>query len=223
LVTRHFVQGDIHDFAWMAVNNFEPPLTGSIDVPGGQHVVVKVFYPRDYKASAAPALQATIDSIKWFSNTLGPYPYKTSTCILPPFNALEAGGMEYQTLFTSIGFSDVTPNTLNAVALDFVTIHEIGHGFFYGLLASNEFEEPLLDEGLNEYWDMRMLRARGQDAYLTTPFWKKLGISPSTPGFVFQRMTGALNPHPSDPIGQNSWDRLSSESYHQGHSRTATS
>lgn len=222
MVTHHFVQGDIHDFAWMAVDNFEPPLEGAVDVPGGQHVVVKVFYPKDYAASARPALQATIDSIKYFSETLGPYPYQTSTCIIPPYNAGEAGGMEYQTIFTSDGFSTVEPNTLFAAALDFVTIHEFGHGFFYGLLASNEFEEPLLDEGLNEYWDMRMMRGRGEDVHVTTPFWKRLGIDPTMTGFQFERVGGALDPHPADPIGQNAWDRLSSESYGQVYSRTAT-
>jgi hypothetical protein len=222
LVTRRFVQGDIHDFAWMATSNFAPPLEGSVDVLGGQHVTVRVFYPPEYRASAAPTLRATIDSIKWFSQTLGPYPYRTSTCIIPPYNASEAGGMEYQTIFTSIGSRTVEPNTTMAGLIDFVTIHEFGHGYFYGLLASNEFEEPLLDEGLNEYWDMRMMRARGQNLYLTTPFLKKLGISPSTSWFVTQRLSGALDPHPADPIGENAWNRLSTSSYGQVYSRTAT-
>lgn len=222
LTTHHFVQGDIHDFAWMAVDDFAPPLTGETEVPGGGHVAVKVFYPAEYVEAAKEALKATIDSIQWFSKTLGPYPYQTSTCIIPPFNAGEAGGMEYQTIFTSFSAPSVAPNTLSEAMIDFVTIHEFGHGFFYGLLASNEFEEPLLDEGLNEYWDMRMIRDRGQRVHVTTPFWKRLGIDPTMTGFEFERAGGALDPHPADPIGQNSWDRLSSESYGQVYSRTAT-
>ena len=35
--------------------------------------------------------------------------------------------------------------------LEIVTIHEFGHQYFYGMLASNEFEEAWLDEGVNEY------------------------------------------------------------------------
>lgn len=221
-VTHHFVQGDIHDFAWMAADNFAPPLEGAYDGLGSPHVKAKVFYPPEYKASAAPALKATIDSIKWFSDTLGPYPYRTSTCIIPPYNAAEAGGMEYQTIFTAEGYRTAEPNTLVGALLDFVTIHEFGHGYFYGLLASNEFEEPLLDEGLNEYWDVRMLRARGQDIHLTSPFLKKLGVDPVMTVFSFERAGGALDPHPGDPIGQNAWDRLSSETYGQVYSRTAT-
>jgi peptidase M1-like protein len=223
LVMHRFVQGDIHDFAWMAVDNFAPPLEGTYSGPGSPEVKVKVFYPREYAASAAPALQATLDSLRYFSETLGPYPYPTSTCIIPPFNAAEAGGMEYQTLFTAMGFSKLEPDTLNSAMLDFVTIHEFGHGYFYGLLASNEFEEPLLDEGLNEYWDQRMLRQRGQSYHLTTSLLRRLGIDPSVSGFELERAGGAvLDQRPADPIGENAWDRLSTTSYGQVYSRTAT-
>jgi hypothetical protein len=220
--THRFVANDVHDFAWMTVDNFAPPLDGAIDVPGGGHTIVKVFYPPEYAASAKPALKATIDSIRYFSQTLGPYPYKTSTCIIPPFNGDEAGGMEYQTIFTADGYRDVQPQTLSQVALDFVTIHEFGHGYFYGLLASNEFEEPLLDEGLNEYWDNRMLRARHEDAKLTTPLWKALGFEVTLPGFVAEHGRGLVDPQLPDAIGQNAWDRISRFSYGTVYSLTAT-
>jgi hypothetical protein len=220
-ITRRFVQGDIHDFAWMAADSFAPPLEAAYDGAGSPRVEVKLFYPSEYKASAEPAMKATLDSIKWFSDTLGPYPYRTSTCIIPPFNAEEAGGMEYQTLFTSDGFATVEPATFAAGVLDFVTIHEFGHGYFYGLLASNEFEEPMLDEGLNEYWDLRMMRARGEDIHFTTPLLKRLGVDPTFGGFEFQRARVPFTPRPPDPIGQNSWDRLSSQSYGTVYSRTA--
>jgi hypothetical protein len=34
-----------------------------------------------------------------------------------------------------------------------VTIHEFGHNYFQGMIASNEFEESWLDEGINSYYD----------------------------------------------------------------------
>jgi hypothetical protein len=223
LVTHHFVQGDVHDFAWMAADDFAPPLQGSYDGPGSPHVTVKVFYPPQREASAAPSLRATVDSIRYFSETLGPYPYKTSTCVIPPYNADEAGGMEYQTFFTGEGASTIEPNTLASDFLvDFVVIHEFGHGYFYGLLASNEFEEPLLDEGLNDYWDSRMLRARNQSMHLTTRLTQKLGISPTLSSFELQRGATTHDERGIDPIGVNAWDRLSSRSYGQIYSRTAT-
>jgi hypothetical protein len=222
LVTRRFAQGDVHDFAWMAASDFAPPLEGIYEGPGSPKVKVKVFYPPEFVASAAPALAATIDSLRWFSQALGPYPYRTSTCIIPPFNAGGAGGMEYQTLFTSDGTSVVDPGTLAASLLDLTTIHELGHGYFYGILATNEFEEPFLDEGLDDYWDIRMLDARMQVVHMGTPFWKRLGIDPTAGGFVLEREEGALDPHPADALGQNSWDRHSTQSYREVYHRTST-
>jgi hypothetical protein len=129
--------------------------------------------------------------------------------------------MEYPTFFTSEGFKEGEPDPMHQMVSDFVNIHEFGHGYFYGILASNEFEEPMLDEGLNEYWDNRMLRERKQDLVLATPFTKSLGITPHISGFAFERLGSTLY-HPADPLAQNSWDRLSSSSYGTVYSRTTT-
>lgn len=218
--TYHFIQGDVHDFAWVAAKGYKT-LDGTYEGPGSPKVAVRVIYPPEYKASAAPTLKSSIDAIAYFSKTLGPYPYETLTAVIPPYNASEAGGMEYPTFFTSEGYKEVEPGTMNQMLSDFVNIHEFGHGYFYGILASNEFEEPMLDEGLNEYWDNRMLRERKQDLILATPFTKWLGITPHITGFAFERLSANLY-HPADPLAQNSWDRLSSSTYATVYSRTAT-
>jgi len=221
MLTHRFVQADVHDFAWTADKRYAKPLEGVYEGPGSPKVKVRVLYPPEYEASAQPALKATIDSLRYFSRTLGPYPYRTVTVVIPPFNATEAGGMEYPTFFTASGYDRVEPGTINEYALDFVTIHEFGHGYFYGLLGSNEFEEPMLDEGLNEYWDHRMLRERKQPISVSTPLLKKLGIAPALDGFAMERM-GAMLKNPADGLGANAWDRISSRSYNSVYSRTAT-
>ena len=220
LATHRFVQGDVHDFAWTADNRSARPLDGVYRGAGSPTVKVRELYPPEYAASAAPTLKATIDSLKYFSDTLGPYPYGTVTVVIPPLNAEEAGGMEYPTFFTAEGYASVKPNTLTSYMLDFVNIHEFGHGYFYGLIGSNEFEEPMLDEGLNEYWDLRMLRERGQKLFLTTPFLRRIGFDPSMAVFDFERGGASVN-EPADPLGANSWDRYSSGSYGTVYSRTA--
>ncbi|QJD98819.1 M1 family metallopeptidase [Massilia forsythiae] len=207
LLTHRFVQGDVHDFAWTADKRTAKPLTGAWTGPGSPQVTVTVLYPPEYAASAAPALKAARDALTYFSNTLGPYPYKTLTVVIPPHNAEEAGGMEYPTFFTAEGYARVEPGTLNEYLLDFVTIHEFGHGYFYGLLASNEFEEPMLDEGLNQYWDDRMLRARSQKVFMGTPLTKRLGFAPGFDPFQADRIA-APRTEPADAPGQNAWDRL---------------
>jgi len=219
-VTHHFVQGDVHDFAWTADNRTARPLEGEYRGEGSPLVKVRVLYPPEYAASAAPVLKATIDALAYFSRTLGPYPYRTVTAVVPPFNAEEAGGMEYPTFFTAEGYAHPEPGTMEATFLDFVTIHEFGHGYFYGILGSNEFEEPMLDEGMNEYWDMRMMRDAGQEWHLGNRWMARLGLVPSLAPFSVSQL-GAQRRDPSDALGANSWDRLNTAGYGSVYERTA--
>ncbi len=221
LVTHHFIQGDVHDFAWTADKRTAKPLEGeTTEAPGVPKVKIKVLFPPEYASHAAPVLKATQDSIAYFSKTLGPYPYKTVTVVVPPFNASEAGGMEYPTFITVEGYPNLSPDTISSYDLDFVTIHEFGHGYFYGILGSNEFEEPMLDEGLNEYWDARMIKERGT-VPLSTPLTKALGLGVRGDTFELHRLASA-NHDPLDGNGQNSWNRYSTGSYGTVYSRTTT-
>ena len=65
-----------------------------------------------------------------------------------------SNGMEYPTLITC-GTAYLLPSWMRS--LEVVTIHEFGHQYFYGLLASNEFEEAWLDEGMNSYVETRIM------------------------------------------------------------------
>ena len=206
-LTHRYLQDDVHDFAWTADKRFAAPMVKTWNGPRGP-VQVSVLYTPDYASNAQPVLQATIDSLDYFSRTLGPYPYKTATAVVPPYGADEAGGMEYPTFFTADSTRQDAPGTLGRFALDFVTVHEFGHGYFYGILASNEFEEPWLDEGMNEYWDQRMMSARGQDLALTAPWLKPFGIGTRLTPFQMERLGASLG-DPADPLGDSSWSRLS--------------
>jgi hypothetical protein len=182
-------------------------------------VKISVIYPPEYAASAAPALKAAKDALSYFSSTLGPYPYKTLTVVIPPHNADAAGGMEYPTFFTAESYKDVAPGSFESTLLDMVTIHEFGHGYFYGILASNEFEEPMLDEGLNEFWNARMLRARGQDLNVATTPMRAIGMRPAFKVFDVERLSSPRE-EAADAPGQNSWQRL--QGIGPVYSRTAT-
>jgi hypothetical protein len=208
-VVHHFHQDDVHDVAFTVWDGYAPPLKGSYDGPGSPHVDVEVLYPPEWEGSARAALQATIDTLGHFSRTLGPYPYKHVTCIVPPFNAAESGGMEYETFFTTIGGGPAFDALVR-----YVTVHEFGHGYFMGLLASNEFEEPFLDEGMNEWWDSRMLG----DEQLRFNFGlaSQLGFGlPPIRIWDFEWTNGSdLTGRPlADPIAGNSWDRMSRATY----------
>jgi hypothetical protein len=129
-----FAQDDVHDFVWTAWNGYAEPLRGSYDGRGSPHVEVEVLAAPEHATSAQEALRGTIDALRFFSSTLGPYPYPHVTLVVPPYNAIESGGMEYETFFTTVGSTGMM-----GAATRFVTVHEFGHGYFMGLLASNEF------------------------------------------------------------------------------------
>ena len=67
----------------------------------------------------------------------------------PPDASSGAGGMEYPTLVTTATDSAFTPDGVRLPEV--VTVHEVGHNWFQGILASNEVDEAWLDEGVNEY------------------------------------------------------------------------
>lgn len=213
-LSHHFVQEDVHDFAFTADAHFRE-LRGAYQGEGSRGVAVRVLYPAEYERAARVTLDATIEALGYFSRTLGPYPYRTSTAVVPPFNALEAGGMEYETFFTSVGFNEEPLLEFTR----FVAIHEFGHGYFMGILASNEFEEPFLDEGMNEFWDARLVGER--PLRVRFPALARLGVPEwSLDWWDYLRVSGTTR-HPADPIAGNSWDRYSSSSYGLVYSRTA--
>ncbi|SFU67431.1 M1 family metallopeptidase [Pseudoduganella namucuonensis] len=215
MLTHHYVQGDVHDFAWTADKRFAAPLTATWRGPADgaakgeaqAPVAIRVLYTPEYAASAAPSLKAAQDALSYYTATLGPYPYKTLTIVLPPHNTARAAGMEYPTLYTAFGYERVPPDTEAAFDLDMVNIHEFGHGYFQGILASNEFEEPMLDEGLNQFWNLRMARQRGQLMHPAPAWLRWAGVSPAFDAFHFERL-GAVRESPADPAGQNAFGRL---------------
>src|SRR5262249_31127014 len=89
-------------------------------------------------------------------------PYRTLTVVHPPQGAEEAGGMEYPTLITTGGHWYMPWTGLRQ--LETVTLHELGHQWFYGLVATNEHAWPFLDEGINSYAEFDGLEARFPEA-----------------------------------------------------------
>jgi hypothetical protein len=146
---RH-VQADVHDFAWTAWDRF----LEKRETVGA--VAVRVLYPRGYEDDAERELAAVRFALPYFAGRYGAYPYDVLTLVHPPLRDDEAGGMEYPTLITT-GGSWFQPRGTHLV--EWVTLHELGHEWFYGLLASDEVSAPFLDEGVNAFAEEDVLRA----------------------------------------------------------------
>jgi peptidase M1-like protein len=143
---------NVHDFAWTAWDRFE---SRSERIAGTQ---VTVLYPPHQQRNAQVELESVRFALPHFNARYGAYPYPTLTLVHPPEAAANAGGMEYPTLITTGGpwYSSYGGGHF----IDVVTVHELGHQWFYGLLASNEHTEPFLDEGFNSYAEAEALEAR---------------------------------------------------------------
>jgi len=176
-----FVARDVHDFAWAAApaslmtvieTDFEPGrdvpqlwlerAVESFEVGAGELELppmnIRLLVPTTQRALAPRMIRAARLAVAWFGLHLGPYPYPQLTVVSPPAEASAADGMEYPTLFTT-GASrlDAYPPWSWMYGIESVTVHEFGHQYFQGLLASNEFEGAWLDEGLTTWAHMRCL------------------------------------------------------------------
>lgn len=145
--TLRYRAEDVHDFAW-AIDPYFEFVEGTVTTERGP-VRVRVYHRPDQRAFAQRHLRAAIGAIDAYSALFVPYPWTTMTVVDPPPAAADAtGGMEYPTLVTTAG--DGPAADLGLVP-EFVTVHEVGHNWFQGILASNEVDEAWLDEGVNQY------------------------------------------------------------------------
>jgi hypothetical protein len=127
-------------------------------------VHLRLLVPRTQLALAPRMIRAARLAMAWYGLHYGPYPYPQLTIVSPPPTADEAGGMEYPTLVTTGAHHALSiPPTSWSSRIETVTVHEIGHQYFYGLLASNEFEQAWLDEGLNSYAEIECMEAIAAD------------------------------------------------------------
>jgi len=188
-IERRYVQEDVHDFAFTAWDGFRE-LTGKSD---DGKVALRCLYRAGDERAAAIEMDTARFGLAYFGKAYGAYPYGTLTLVHPPEGADEAGGMEYPTLITT-GGAWYLP-LIGARTIDAVTLHELGHEWFYGLVATDEHAFPFLDEGLNSYAESDVMEARfpGSSALKTLG----LEVSIQAPWRV-----GAVESAPNAPIAQ---------------------
>ncbi|NDI34823.1 M1 family metallopeptidase [Chengkuizengella sediminis] len=150
--TYHYKAVDVHDFAWSASPQFKviEEVYRSENV---KDVTIKLYLDPLHSDLKERYLYAAKSALNNFTDWYGEYPYPTLSIVIPPDGANGAGGMEYPTLVTAWSASEKEKDS----SLERVIIHEIGHQFWYGMVASNEFEEAWLDEAFTSYAEDKVM------------------------------------------------------------------
>ncbi len=145
--TETYHAENVIDFVWTASPRYQVATRQWNDVE------LVLLYQPEHRAYVNRYLTATEQALEFYGQRIGPYAYKRMTIVDPPSNAPGAGGMEYPMLFAGgvgmLGLPDLPGGMLYEAEV--VTLHEAAHNWFGMVVATNEAEEPWLDEGLTDF------------------------------------------------------------------------
>lgn len=132
-VTSHYELKNARSFAFVLSDKFEV-----VSEKVGDTEIIYYGYGDE---NSEEILLAARQSLTFFADKWGEYPYKTYSVVKTPFIQ---GGME----FTALSFIS---DDLESAAKKEVTVHETAHQWWQTVVGNNEIEHPFIDEGLAEY------------------------------------------------------------------------
>ena len=192
---------DIHDFAWTASPRYrvaEETFQGTMGP-----VELRLLMQPAHWAQEQRHAKILKQSLDHFERWYGPYPYKTLT-LVDPMPDSAAGGMEYPTFITGQTNWWMPPGIYEP---EIVVEHEFGHQYWYGMVATNEFEDAWLDEGINSYTEVKILDdILGRDTSILNEF----GVTAGERGLQRTEYVAAAD---VDPMAQNAWQYADFGSY----------
>ena len=197
--TLSFHAEDVHDFAWAA----QPDFVDRTETWEG--VKIRVLMQPGNRGSIPIYFASVKEALADFAKWIWKYPYPEITIIDPPLNGMGAGGMEYPTLITA----GASPFLGRSILIPQITVvHEFGHQYWYGMEANNEFERAWLDEGINSYYEARIMdKWYGPGRSFVDDLW----------GWNFgeqdQARIAYLSASDMDPIVKDAWKYYSNGSY----------
>lgn len=160
---------NVHDFAWICDPNFKVKKYTADDTD------IYVFYIQRHEGTWKNAGHYALDALTRYNEWYGMYPYKNLSIV----EGFYRDGMEYPNLVI-IGIKE-DPLTRG---FELVVIHEIAHQWFYGVLGSNEVDEPWLDEGFASYTELRYF----EDKYGKENSLVKLPFVPSFSRLYYHKL-----------------------------------
>ncbi len=207
--THYFYQHSVHDFAWTASPHLIAIKEDYEFIPGKMTEITLLLQPY-HRHLEARYMTAVKNAIRYSSLFYGDYPYTTATCVDPGYNS-RSGGMEYPTFFTG-GAYFITPKRSGSP--EGVTIHEFGHGYFYGMVGNNEFENAWMDEGFTSFLDSEIYYAAYENPLYTRRYFgipltfEGVDIPIESAGISSHRQTSDM-----DDMQRFAWEFMGGGSY----------
>jgi hypothetical protein len=192
---------DIHDFGWTVSPRYKVR-ESTYQAQMGPIKLRFLMQPAHW-SQVDRHERITRETLDRFEKFYGPYPYKSLTVVDPEPDSA-AGGMEYPTFITG-DTSWLEPNGIRLVEI--VVEHEFGHQYWYGMVATNEFEDAWMDEGINSYTEAKVLDSiLGRNTSVVDLAGTTLGER------EYQRLSYASEAD-RDPMAQKAYEYVSSNSY----------
>nr|MBN2278005.1 hypothetical protein [candidate division Zixibacteria bacterium] len=137
LMTRHYSFGPIHDFALAISPDF------ILDSLVHDSITIMIFC-RDFERPVLPRIKRAAEVVfDYMSDRVGRYPYDYCSIVL--MDRLFAGGVELPGM---VVLSSPGGGVLITRLYESLVIHELIHQWFYGVIGSNQIENPWLDESI---------------------------------------------------------------------------
>jgi Peptidase family M1 domain len=192
---------DIHDFAWTASPHYL--IYNDTFQSSMGPVALRLMMQPAHWGQAERHARIAKQTMEHFDHWYGPYPYKNLT-IVDPEPGSQSLGMEYPTFITG-GSSWFMPDGL--LIPESVVEHEFGHQYWYGMVATNEFEDAWMDEGINQYTEAKIMDS------IFGPSTSVLNLAGITAGERDQDRLFYEGVASLDALAQNGWQFVDSNSY----------
>lgn len=106
-----------------------------------------------YEAQNQVVLQNAIEAVNLYSEMFGNLPHESVSIVQADF----LDGMEFDGLyFLSKGFYDLYDGTVKGY-LSLITVHEMAHQWWFGVVGNDQAMEPWLDEGLATFAELQYI------------------------------------------------------------------
>ncbi|MFO7154249.1 MAG: M1 family metallopeptidase [Caldicoprobacter oshimai] len=128
----------VRDFAWIASKDFEV-LSRSVD-----GITVYSYFLPESRDGGEKVLDCAAAAVEIFNRRFGRYPYSQLSVVQSDFFV---GGMEYPCLV----MIDQSLYGREQQWLEYVTVHETAHQWWYAVVGNDQIDEAWLDEALTEY------------------------------------------------------------------------